>query len=612
MHARKLPRISDGFNEKHQAHSYENSKYSSKYRYSNHEKNRDSPSTNSLRSSSPDSRSQSPRYHKAANYYKVREKERERDRENRERDRDRDRERERERERERDRDRDRDRERDRERERDRDRDYRGDYRDRGELYDSRSPKDRRREVRDRDRERERDRDSRGNHDRINSVHKKEEKERLARVGDWSEHVSSSGKKYYYNCRTEVSQWEKPPEWLEWERARAKETSNRSHDKTSNRQDKHSSLGESYRESRDIRDGDRDRNDRDRREMYHSEDMYDRRDSRKYGQEVGAADMDISSGDSTPTSEHLHNRGSGENSHDVSGANVSLASSGLVSASGTSVTSTHAGSAPALLRTKLGTSLGMLPTSLPSSLPHLGSSTAASTSVTNTTTTTSSLGSSIPTLSGSTPMAVPQLLSHHPRVISLSSSLNKGGVDVDTAKTVNSNNSHSHDGEGHLVKLQLEPLTITANSNNIGGGPPTPTHSENQDGIDIRKVGSPSSSINSLQSLTQTTGGSLAGAKPLVPALTPSLANYYNETLISHVQNWPAENLEKPAQRLAEEAHSVGSLVMTRVSAELKMARSLVRLAEIQATLHEQRILFLRAQKRELEEMKAQNSFMSDT
>uniref|UniRef100_A0A672K5X7 WW domain containing adaptor with coiled-coil b n=1 Tax=Sinocyclocheilus grahami TaxID=75366 RepID=A0A672K5X7_SINGR len=34
--------------------------------------------------------------------------------------------------------------------------------------------------------------------------------------DWSEHISSSGKKYYYNCRTEVSQWEKPKEWLERE------------------------------------------------------------------------------------------------------------------------------------------------------------------------------------------------------------------------------------------------------------------------------------------------------------------------------------------------------------------------------------------------------------
>lgn len=32
--------------------------------------------------------------------------------------------------------------------------------------------------------------------------------------DWSEHISSSGKKYYYNCKTEVSQWEKPKEWLE--------------------------------------------------------------------------------------------------------------------------------------------------------------------------------------------------------------------------------------------------------------------------------------------------------------------------------------------------------------------------------------------------------------
>lgn len=40
-----------------------------------------------------------------------------------------------------------------------------------------------------------------------------ERERALRVGDWSEHLSSSGKKYYYNCKTEVSQWEKPREWL---------------------------------------------------------------------------------------------------------------------------------------------------------------------------------------------------------------------------------------------------------------------------------------------------------------------------------------------------------------------------------------------------------------
>ena len=35
---------------------------------------------------------------------------------------------------------------------------------------------------------------------------------------------------------------------------------------------------------------------------------------------------------------------------------------------------------------------------------------------------------------------------------------------------------------------------------------------------------------------------------------------------------------------------MGSLIMTKTSADLKMARSLVRLAEIQATLHEQRLV----------------------
>lgn len=42
------------------------------------------------------------------------------------------------------------------------------------------------------------------------VHKLAEKV----CGDWSEHVSSSGKRYYYNCKTEVSQWERPDGWVE--------------------------------------------------------------------------------------------------------------------------------------------------------------------------------------------------------------------------------------------------------------------------------------------------------------------------------------------------------------------------------------------------------------
>lgn len=44
----------------------------------------------------------------------------------------------------------------------------------------------------------------------------QQRAKLSEWKDWSEHMSSSGKKYYYNGQTEVSQWEKPKEWLEEE------------------------------------------------------------------------------------------------------------------------------------------------------------------------------------------------------------------------------------------------------------------------------------------------------------------------------------------------------------------------------------------------------------
>jgi hypothetical protein len=93
----------------------------------------------------------------------------------------------------------------------------------------------------------------------------------------------------------------------------------------------------------------------------------------------------------------------------------------------------------------------------------------------------------------------------------------------------------------------------------------------------------------------------------VPTLTPSLVNYFRENLVAHVTGWQADHAERQANRYSEEAHNLGSLNCTRVSAELKMARSLVRLTEIQATLQEQRILFVRQQIKEVEEWKSQNA-----
>lgn len=70
-------------------------------------------------------------------------------------------------------------------------------------------------------ERERDRSPRDR--KWDYKEKSREKEgegsRITTCGDWTEHYSSSRKKYYYNCKTEVSQWEKPKEWADLEKSR---------------------------------------------------------------------------------------------------------------------------------------------------------------------------------------------------------------------------------------------------------------------------------------------------------------------------------------------------------------------------------------------------------
>lgn len=90
-------------------------------------------------------------------------------------------------------------------------------------------------------------DSVTNTHQSNNSHSTEHSNKLNRVNNdfpWSQHTSSSGKVYYYNCKTEKSQWEKPKEWIEREK-RERERKEREKELVLSREPKSSNGGREF-------------------------------------------------------------------------------------------------------------------------------------------------------------------------------------------------------------------------------------------------------------------------------------------------------------------------------------------------------------------------------
>jgi len=408
-------------------------------------------------------------------------------------------------------------------------------------------------------ERERDRSPRDR--KWDYKEKSREKEgegsRITTCGDWTEHYSSSRKKYYYNCTTEVSQWEKPKEWADLEKSRqaGKEAAKLNCDRNvRGSQDKHSSdhraspLTTSSSSSINNRPRERPRRELSNHEGRGSESSATRGGA---GSESSATrDTEISSSnDATPTSEGEEGARNerGENCHgnqqqQHQSTNNSQHPSGVVSLSAALPRLTSQPT-PGLSSTQPGPGPGSYDV-MKSIATALRLSSSAPLSSTALRLSSAPLSSSAMRLSSGPPL----LSSRQPSIHTVTSS-------------------------------QISPTVQS---------PPTPTQEDRL----------PSPAPSSLSSLSAVSPLTALRAAPV--SLTPSLGRLYKEQLIGHVLGWPAEHLENACKKVTEEHHSVTSHVITKVSAELKMARSLVRLAEIQATLQEQRILFLRQQSADLE------------
>uniref|UniRef100_G3PVK2 WW domain-containing protein n=1 Tax=Gasterosteus aculeatus aculeatus TaxID=481459 RepID=G3PVK2_GASAC len=376
--------------------------------------------------------------------------------------------------------------------------------------------------------------------------------------DWTEHISSSGKKYYYNCRTEVSQWEKPKDLLEREQRQ---------------KDPVKMAANSFPRDMD----------------YRQEALQDKASTSSTPSAMSSSSS--SSSGQVPQSVQspspallqdpalLHQLLPAlQAALQMNNGNMDMAKLNEVLAAAVTQASLRS-----VLHKLLAAGPAFNVTALLSAAQHSNQAQHSSQSPVSLTSDASSPRPYVSPRNGTPQSSQKSLLAGHP-----------GGVTSSQTRVSGPNKSPKYFPVSLFPLLHFNVFSSSLASLFISVSPGLLCTGSSLSGAALAHVPS----------------GSTSNAHVDKPgSFTPTLATHFDESLIRHIQGWPSENIEKQAARLREDLHNMGSLYMSEICTEMKNLRSLVRVCEIQATLREQRILFLRQQSKELDKLKNQNSYM---